>query len=486
MMTPADVELLEQFIDGTLADGDAERLRALLRDSAEAREMLRSLATIDIGLQDIAATADADSRGSLREPIEDEHTHTILSERTAALWTSRTTKVMGALLAVATLLIVTLSATLYFRRPSAERAVEETTAQRTSAGQPIAKITGLSGPLQWTGDGGQVDFDMRVGAELAGGTVEGLVPGSWFELTFSDGSTATISGNSMLTVSDQGQKKLHLKAGNLSGKVEPQPPGKPMLIYTPSALLEVVGTQFEIEAETVATVLNVSEGNVRVTRFSDGNTVDVPARHRVIAAADREMLPELVPNSVSHWRSELPLGPVGTQGKWSPETDTQAATLRAIPYTSPQGMTIYTTGLGVSRGAQTPVTLQPNSSLRVRGSIASPHKMYFGVTVRRASGEFAGRFQTSRPAGEFRSGENFEVIFHLEDFGLDPSLDERKDKLPTVPFGLVVASVWCHTLDKQAGLEITEVEFGPSHESSIGIGATGPSQWTRARQTPET
>ena len=64
MMTPADFELLEQYIDGTLADGDLQRLRALLRDSAEARAVLRSLATIDFGLQDIAATADADSRGS--------------------------------------------------------------------------------------------------------------------------------------------------------------------------------------------------------------------------------------------------------------------------------------------------------------------------------------------------------------------------------------------------------------------------------------
>jgi len=458
-MTPADLKLLEQYIDGTLADGDAERLRALLRDSGEARAMLRSLATIDFGLQDIAATADADSRGSLREPIEDEHTNTILSERTAALWTSRTTKVMGALLAVATLIIVTLSATLYFQRPSTERAVEETTAQRTSAGQPIAKITGLSGPLQWTGDGGRVDFDMRVGAELAGGTVEGLVPGSWFELTFSDGSTATISGNSMLTVSDQGQKKLYLKAGNLSGKVKPQPAGKPMLIYTRSALLEVLGTQFEVEAETVATVLNVSEGSVRVTRFSDGSTVDVPARHRLIAAADRDMLPRPVPHSVSHWKSELSLGPVRTQGKWTPGTDTQEAKLGAVQYTTPKGMTIYTTGLSVSYGDKPPVTLQPASRLRVRGRIASPQKVYFGITVRQANGAFAGRFQTIRPADELRSGQDFEVTLHLREFRLDPSLASLEQELPGAPFHLVVETIWCHTLDKQAGLEITEVEL---------------------------
>ena len=68
MMMQADMELLEQYIDGTLADDDAGRLRTLLRDSAEARAMLRSLATIDFGLQDMAATADADSRGGGARP----------------------------------------------------------------------------------------------------------------------------------------------------------------------------------------------------------------------------------------------------------------------------------------------------------------------------------------------------------------------------------------------------------------------------------
>ena len=48
-----------------------------------------------------------------------------------------------ALLAIAASIIVALTASLYFQRPSAQR--------------PIAKITGLSGPLQWTGDGGRVD-----------------------------------------------------------------------------------------------------------------------------------------------------------------------------------------------------------------------------------------------------------------------------------------------------------------------------------------
>jgi hypothetical protein len=278
-------------------------------------------------------------------------------------------------------------------------------------------------------------------------------------LEFNDGSTATISGNSMLTFSDHGQKVLHLKQGNLSSNVKPQPAGKPMLIYTRSAMLEVLGTQFEVEAERSATTLNVSEGKVRVKRFSDGSAVDVPARHRLIAAADQDMLPRPVPHSVSHWKSELSLGPVRTQGKWTPGADTQEAKLGAVPYTTPQGLTIYTTGLSVSYGDKPPVTLQPASRLRVRGRIASPQKVYFGITVRQTNGAFAGRFQTIRPAGDLPSGQDFEVTLHLREFRLDSSLASLKQELPSDPFHLVVETIWCHTLDKQAGLEITEVEW---------------------------
>jgi hypothetical protein len=371
----------------------------------------------------------------------DESVDAMVAERTT---TGRFNRI---LLAIAASIIVALTASLYFQRSSAE--------------QPIAKITGLSGSLQWTGDGGRVFHDLSAGAELAGGTVEGMTPGSWFELTFNDGSTVTISGTSTLIFSDHQQKELHLKEGALSSNVKRQPPGKPMLIYTRSAMLEVLGTQFEVEAELAATTVNVNEGSVRVKRFSDGSTVDVPARHRLIAAADREMLPELVPNSVSQWKSELSLGPVRTQGRWSPRTDTQEARLGAIPYTTPQGMTIYTTGLAVSYGDKPPVTLQPASRLRVRGHIASPHKVYFGITVRQANGAFAGRFQAVRPADEFRSGEDFEITFHFREFRPDPSLASLKQELPSAPFHLVVETIWCHTLDKQAGLEIAEVELIP-------------------------
>ena len=66
-----------------------------------------------------------------------------------------------------------------------------------------------------------------------------------------------------------------------------------------------------------------------------------------------------------------------------------------------------------------------------------------------------------RPADEFRGGEDFEVTLELQDFQLDPSLADRKDKLPSQPFHFVVETIWLHTLEKQAGLEIAEAGLEP-------------------------
>ena len=443
-------ELIDRHLRGELNESGKERLAKLLDSDSSARRDFVEHAQWDTRFADVLRES-CDSRGSLRERNAEDSADAVFAARTVTMRERTPTITFNrTLLAIAAVTIVALAASLYFQRPSAER--------------EIAKITGMSGSVQWTGDGGLVFHDLSVGTELPGGTVEGMAPGSWFELQFIDGSTVTISGNSMLTFSDHGQKKLHLKEGNVSGNVKPQPAGKPMLIYTRSAMLEVLGTRFEVEAGLSATMLNVSEGKVRVQRLSDGSTVDVPANHRVIAAADREMSPVPVPDSVSRWKSQLHLGPDGTRGKWSPGTNSEDAKLRAVPYTTHLGKTIYTASFGVSHGDKPPVTLQPASRFRVRGRIASTAKVYFGVTVRHPNGEFAGNFQTTRPAVEFQSGQEFEVILHLRDFRLDPSLIEMKNELPSLPFHLVVESMWCHTLYEQAGLEIAEVELLPPAE----------------------
>ncbi len=462
-------ELIDRHLRGELSESEKERLAQLLDSDPAARRGLVEEVQWDTELAEVLR----DGRGSAREANRDGGNDAAFVKRTAAIRGRMPARALAvSLLAIAALIIVLLTASLYSRYPSTDG--------------PIATITGLSGSLQWTGDGGQVFDNLKLGAGLPGGTVEGITPGSWFQLQFNDGSTVTISGNSILTFSDHGQKKLYLKKGNVSANVKRQPVDKPMLIYTRSAMLEILGTRFEVEAGLAATTLNVSQGEVRVKRLSDNSTVIVPAKHRVVAAADREMLPILVPDSVSQWKSQLHLGPDDTRGKWHPRTNAQDARLETIPYTTPQGTTIYTSGFSVSLGDKPPVILQDDSSFRVRGRIALPRNVYFGVTVRRADGEFAGRFQSVRPAIEFRSGRDFEVTLQFRDFQLDPSLAEMENQLPSEPFDLIVETFWFHTLNERAGLEISEAELLSTANSALPH--TSPPErpvidiWTAASQ----
>jgi hypothetical protein len=329
---------------------------------------------------------------------------------------------------------------------------------------PIAQITKLSGPLLWTGNGGQVNRNLQSGSKLFGGTIEGMAPDAWFELEFNDGSQVVIAGNSMLTISDLGQKELRLREGSFSANVMPQPKGKPMLVRTRSALFEVMGTRFSVDAELSSSTLTVNEGKVRATRLSDGSTVEVAAKHRVVTAMDCELVPEKMPESVTLWQSHLENGRKRNYGEWMPVHGAEPPHLKTVPLTLPvkddrKQRTIHTLSMPVSQGDHPPVVLQPETKIRVRGKIASNHRIWFGMTLCRENGDFAGRFQTILPAEEFQSGEPFEVVLNLSDYHLDPSLSKWAEHLPKTPYGLIVKSVWCHTLWDPAGLQVSEIEL---------------------------
>jgi hypothetical protein len=439
-------ELWNDYLEGELDESGVAELRALveaddrqLREAADSYQLHRLLG---LAAQDRPSRQEDFVHATMeRLPADKEHFTGGVMHRLP----QQAKRPRLAPMAVAA--IVLLLAGLYIQGPGAER--------------DVARITGLSGYLQWTGDGGRVIHDLSVGTKLTGGTIAGMTPNSWFELSFNDGSTVTISGNSTLTFSEHDQKELHLKEGNLSANVQPQPAGRPMLVHTRSALLEVVGTQFDVEAELTTTVLNVNEGKVRVKRLSDGSTIEVPARHRAIAAVDRKMQSVAVDTAVNRWKSHLQLGPEGMHGKWIPATDTEVAKLKAVPYGIKEGFVIYTAAFGISEGDSPPVIMQPGSRFKVHGRITSSTDVWFGVTVRHPNGEFAGRFQIIQPATEFKGGETFEVSLSLGDFALDPLLNEYKDYLPPIAYNLEVESMWCHTLDKQVGLEIISIELVP-------------------------
>ena len=247
-----------------------------------------------------------------------------------------------------------------------------------------------------------------MGVPLFGGTIVGMAPDAWLELECNDGSKVVISGNSMLTISDLEQKELRLMEGSFSANVMPQPKGKPMLVRTRSALFEVMGTRFSVDAELSSSTLTVNEGKVRATRLSDGSTVEVAAKHRVVAALDCELIPQEMPESVTLWQSHLENGRKRNYGEWMPAHGAEPPHLKTVPLTlsakdDRKQRTIHTLSMPVSQGDHPPVVLQPESKIRVRGKITSSHRIWFGMTLTRENGDFAGRFQTIFPTEEFLS-----------------------------------------------------------------------------------
>jgi hypothetical protein len=377
--------LLGKLVDDGLTVADKARLNEILQTEPEARELYHEYLDLHGALGERLGIPDFSSLNAVIDPETKEESKPVSILFGSWGWAAAAAVVIGLFIQ-------------FFLEQ------EETEPELS-----IAQITKLSGPLLWTGDGGQVNRNLKAGSELFGGTIEGMAPDAWFELEFNDGSQVVISGNSMLTISDLGQKELRLREGSFSANVVPQPEGKPMLVSTRTALFEVMGTRFSVDAELSSSTLTVNEGKVRATRLSDGSTEEVSAKYRVVVAVGRELVPEHMPESVTLWQSHLENGRKRNHGEWMPANGSEPAHLKAVPYTLPaktdrKQRTIYTLSMPVSSGDHPPVVLQPETKIRVRGRIASSHRIWFGMTLSRENGDFAGRFQTILPAEEFKSG----------------------------------------------------------------------------------
>ena len=453
-------ELIDRHLRGELDEHEKERLAEWLDSDAAARQEFVERVQWDTELSEVLregehSPSDMDSLIAQQSSLKDD---------------AAKAKFLRRMLAAAAMVIVALSASLIFQRAQTERPSVETdnVAEQPRASEPsIAKITGLSGALIWTGDRGQIVRDITVGTDLAGGTIEGLAPDSWFELQFHDGSTVMISGTSLLTFADPGQKMLRLREGRLSANVEPQPDGQPMLIQTRSAVLKVLGTQFDVEADLASTVLTVSEGSVNFRRLSDGSEVDVLAKHLVTTDSDNGLLPVLVPDSVHTWKSQLHLKPE-SYGKWQPATEQHPASLKAIPLIPPDAphVTLYLAGLSIESSDGSPVVVLPGSKFVVRGHLQSEARVHFGIRVTYPNGEFAGMFRgdlhDKQPLAAKDENGRFEEVYSVQQFTVDPAVRERQGELAAKPDGLILDGVWAftHTGDP-SGLEIFEVEVIP-------------------------
>ncbi len=145
---------------------------------------------------------------------------------------------------------------------------------------------------------------------------------------FADGTTLHLEPGTEISLvavdsKQSGGKQLKLLTGSLSAEVANQPPGLPLLIQTPHALVTVVGTEFDLSVATNQTALEVTRGLVKMTGAGETNPVSVAAGEFAVAAPKRAMQfgrlarhPFLWPfSSASIWNR-----PLGSGAKFSAVT----------------------------------------------------------------------------------------------------------------------------------------------------------------------
>jgi ferric-dicitrate binding protein FerR (iron transport regulator) len=318
----------------------------------------------------------------------------------------------------------------------------------------ILTVTQVDGSVRWTGAGGEVRETLVTGSTLPGGSLETVSDDGTLVVAFTDGTSLTLLGRTAATISDEGQKNVHLRSGSLSAEVRPQPPQRPLLIHTPTALLEVLGTRFEVDSDEANTRLAVNEGRVRLTRLMDGRSAEVPAQHEAVASlsgTEMPVMPRREPEVL--WRSDFSTGPTGTQGRWLPADAEKMARIGAEPAYLPKSsrgpVTIHRVNLTLPWQDRANIHVQPDSRVRLRGHASQSATLEVMLGCMRTTGGSAGNWFQQRgiSAGEWQIDLPVSAFRHWH---------AQAKNAPAE--ALELRGIAIYTINEDAGLEVESVE----------------------------
>ena len=462
-------ELIQRHLDGIASEDEVATLSAKIESCSETRALY-------LKLQQIHAIL---INGDFDEPLSNDSEHRVLEllsyleQSNRRLRSRQLVLTLGSL--AAAVLVMLGSWSLW-----------------NSQSDTIAEIISMEGAVEWTGDGGNVIEKLEEGQLLTGGTLETRSVQSGVELRFRDGSVVSTAGQGVLTIADGGQKKLYLRSGVLSADVIRQPAGRPMIVVTPTARLEILGTRFDVMVNPERSKVSVREGLVRAVRSSDGQSVNIKGGHSAIASTEvrNGFISRRVDQSVHLWNANLERDHKQGEGEFvsamhrlrfeirdalqqgtltrdqipeiygerMAEINEATGVLRAEPKQisrSQFGNVIQIATLFVNRDKPNPVILNEQSVFRVQGNVAAATEIHFGIGAFGTHRAGAGRFLTSQNvAGEF------EVEIPVSQFRAFRSRGKE-----TSPIGMEVINCFCLTSDANAKLEISGVELKTASDS---------------------
>ncbi len=261
------LSLLDILCDGKLAEGQFDRLQELLKDDADAQRLYCVYVDLHLGLRHIAGVESSVSRGVL--PLLEMPT----GKRRIGVRKAVRLVLAASLLASAAAAVV-LAIVLF--PPDGSRNSQMEIALKHVHGN--VRIESVDGRVRTS----NADEAITPGQSLNTIGAESLAV-----VHYADSTKLLIAGNSTVTFRKANQ--LIVKQGTISASVVTQPALMPLVIETPNADVEVLGTEFDLSAADKYTNLKVNHGRVKLTRPSDGKSVVVTKGKRVVASAAMDL-----------------------------------------------------------------------------------------------------------------------------------------------------------------------------------------------------
>ena len=436
--------LIQRYLDGTLAGDELALLNQRLRDDSALRDHLRDIAGHAVAMGDLARQRETDTP-VCSPPVK------ITADRS----------VLFTWLALAACLAV-LAASAWLFLDSRET--------------PVLTLVDASGSVAWS-HGGEWRTEIGIGESMAAGTLETVGESATAQLQFRDGTIISLTGDSELSFSEDGQKLLVLRRGSLSAQVKPQPKGKPMLVRTPSAEAEVVGTVFNLSTRPEDTLLKVDEGLVKLKRLSDGSAIDVPAKSSSVASLDStsKLNSATTPEALTAWSFEFTstVPPRDWRGIW--HDTASGGVMVASPYIASRRSELESkasslkpmiTHFGVSvRTAMLnpPLTLGATDRSVVRYRLKQDTLSALQVmllTNLAEGGAYGGNFECAIAADELKPDASgwCEVEIPISRFKTADHRSDVRDKFPT-PVGHILTSVLLSSFKKDTQLSVAKFEL---------------------------
>lgn len=270
-------------------------------------------------------------------------------------------------------------------------------------------------------------------------------PRSTASLVYPDGSRLILAGLSRIQLEGKHGKRIRISQGQVGAMVAKQSSAESMQFLTPTAMLEVMGTQFSLETSADATDVSVIEGRVKLTRTSDGQSVELLAGSRAIAGTDQSQLVALnSSNSPATYDIDFEQGlPTGWQtGTAVREGDPLRGAVKAETFKERDGIVYGITSPKAWRDGL--FSWQGNEHLNFTYKLDKPDWFQVFISTRAVATDLPPiatyRFKDERMWWPFEPGQWRTASIPLTSFGRVSDWSETPMSVGELPFELLFTS----------------------------------------------